>query len=289
MFNLIRRLGFWGISSILALAVSAQSISQAEPPNPALWQLTFSDEFNQGPLDTTKWNTTYPYGRRTTPTNGEWEWYVDDAFEFQNGILRIRADKKTVDNYNYTSGIIASWGKFSQRYGYFEARIRIPKGRGLWPAFWLLPASTAWPPEIDIMENLGHKTEKIFMTNHYVSPSGQHLMASSYYIGPDFSADFHTFAIDWQPGVIIWYIDGVERFRSVSGVPTIPMYVIANLAVGGSWPGYPDDTTPFPSYLDVDYIRVYQLKTLLPVSASRFHPKAFTGSSPGLASFLSGV
>jgi beta-glucanase (GH16 family) len=262
MFRLIRRFGFSCLLGLLALGFVACE-GRAEPPMPALWQLTFSDEFNNGPLDTTKWNTTYPYNRRTTPSNSEWQWYVDDAFDFQNGMIRLRADKKTVDTYNYTSGMIASWGKFSQRYGYFEARLRIPKGRGLWPAFWLLPASTGWPPELDIMENLGHRPDKIFMTNHYIGLNGAHLMAGSYYIGPDYSADFHTFAADWRPGLIVWYIDGIERFRSTSGVPTIPMYVLANLAVGGSWPGYPDATTPFPSWLDIDYIRIYQLKTLL--------------------------
>ena len=235
---------------------------QAEPKIPSQWQLTFSDEFNGGPLDTTKWNTTYPYGRRTTPTNAE---YVDNAFEFNNGVIRIRADKTLVNGYNYTSGIIASWNKFSQRYGYFEARLKIPKGRGFWPTFWLLPADTSWPPEIDIMENLGHRPDKIFLTNHYVALTGENSMTGGTFIGPDYSADFHTFAVDWQPNLIVWYIDDVERFRSMVGVPNIPMYVLANLAVGGSFPGAPDETTPFPSYLDVDYIRVYQRKIFLPI------------------------
>ncbi len=78
------------------------------------------------------------------------------------------------------------------------------------------------------------------------------------FVGPDFTKSYHTYAVDWQPNEIVWYVDGVERFHVTENVPSVPMYILANLAVGGDWPGNPDATTPFPSYMDIDYIRVYQ-------------------------------
>jgi beta-glucanase (GH16 family) len=133
----------------------------------------------------------------------------------------------------------------------------MPKGKSLWPAFWLLPVDQEWPPEIDVFEVLGHKTHTVYMTNHW-GTKPKYMSSQQGYSGPDFAKKFHRFAIEWNPGEIIWTIDGVERFRSKQGVPAEPMYLLANLAVGGEWPGNPDASTPFPSYLEIDYIRVYQ-------------------------------
>jgi beta-glucanase (GH16 family) len=238
---------------------------QAEPPDPANWRLTFGEEFEASTLDLNRWMTTYSDGGRTLSGNQEAEYYADDAFEFQNGILRIRAEKRSMGGFNYTSGVITSYRSFRQQYGYFEIRAKMPKGKGFWPAFWLLPMDR-WPPEIDVLEVLGHQTDVVYLTNHWGADWQHHQSQGQWFQGPDFGSDFHLFGIDWEPDVIIWYVDGVERFRSYIGVPQEPMYLIANLAVGGSWPGYPDSTTPFPSYFEIDYIRGYERIAPRPVS-----------------------
>jgi len=120
----------------------------------------------------------------------------------------------------------------------------------------MLPAGGEWPPEIDIVELLGDRPRTVHMTVHWghwprvLSDGGQ-------YSGPDFTSDFHVFRLDWLPGKVVWYVDGVPRFESSQFVPQRPMYLIINTAVGGDWPGEPDDTTAFPVMHLVDYVRVY--------------------------------
>jgi beta-glucanase (GH16 family) len=159
--------------------------------------------------------------------------------------------------FNFTSGIITSFASFNLTYGYVEVRAKVPKGRGLWPAVWLAPKDESWPPEIDILEIRGDRPNSNLMTNHYLQGKTPE-QTDHGWTGPDFSKGFHTFGLEWSPKRITWYIDGLERFHTTIGIPSKPMYVIANLAVGGDWPGSPDATTRFPSYLDLAYIRVYQ-------------------------------
>jgi len=227
------------------------------PPSLAAWNTLFDDHFEASSLDLNKWITSLPWGR----TNGnELHYYAEDAFDlsiFSHN--RIKAERRQMYGYSYTSGAITSHTLFSFQYGYVEIRAKVPRGKGLWPAFWLLAEGTDWPPEIDVFEILGDQPNKVYMTNHWKSPSGVHLSTQGTYTGPDFSQDFHTFAVDWRPTQIIWYVDGVERYRTTQGVPNEPMYMIANLAVGGDWPGAPDATTVFPAYLDIDYIAVWEM------------------------------
>jgi beta-glucanase (GH16 family) len=232
-------------------------------------QPIFADEFAGNQLDTNRWNTVYPWGG-THEDNAELECYTPDGVSVSGGFLHLRASKKTVQcyeyysrtnkTYQYESGMLASFGKYAFQYGYVEMRARLPQGQGLWPAFWLLkevqPAVVEWPPEIDVFEVLGLEPTKVYMTNWYGterSPVSQQFS----YVGPDTSSAFHTYGIDWQPGRITWYIDGVERAEVTEHVPATAMYLIVNLAVGGNWPGAPDSSTEFPAEVLVDYIRVY--------------------------------
>ena len=284
------------------------------------WVLTFSDEFDGALLDRNKWATEYgidnycvvanppppgviSYCNRSN--NDEKEWYVDAAPRLENGILKLVASKNDCSgdslpdrnyapyscaNFPYLSGMLSTHDRFSQLYGYFEARMKVPNGQGLWPAFWLIPQLPVnpfpdveyfWPPEIDIMENRGDWPNIVLMTNHYSgvypypgsklnnwSYGGSDMGMYTITNGPDFSADFHTFAVDWEPNDIIWYVDGVERFRSTLNLPpgTVnppvypgDMHIVLNLAAGGSFTGnlLPEDTN-LPASLEVDYVRVYQ-------------------------------
>ena len=223
------------------------------------WKLTFQDEFDGGALDLSKWNPEDPWGK---VRNRELQAYVKDAFTMRDGVLRIRAEKRPAQYdgamREYSSGMMSTYGKFTQKYGWFEIRCRVPKGNGLWPAFWMLPDPLGWPPEIDIMENLGEDTQTAYFTNHFRAADGRRGSKGSGKIAtPDLSAGFHTYAAEWRPDAIIWYFDGDEKFRSAEGVPQQPMYVLVNLAIGGGWPVPPDASTPWPSSFEVDYVRVY--------------------------------
>ncbi len=266
--------------------------------NPAIspdWELVFSDEFSGSSLDYSKWNTRYKsdfYGGRTNIYNQEKEYYVGDseiingvkydAFEFNNDVLSIVAQKldqpitadilqplpgfSSTQTFNYSSGILSGHDKYAFTNGYMEIRADVPSGKGIWPAFWLLPASGEWPPEIDVMEFIGDQPNTIYTSSHFRDSSGA---VGSYSQGQtfagedgvDFSQGFHTYAAEWTSDRLTWFIDGQAVFNVRQNVPDVPMYLLANLAIGGSWPGDPDATTPTNSHFDIDYIRVYQDKS----------------------------
>lgn len=234
------------------------------------WTLTFHDEFNGSSLNRTRWIDSYAHGDRTHGA-AELEYYAPNNVTLSGGMLHLTAEKQPDHGKPYTSGMICSYGHFAQTYGWFEIRCRVPAGKGFWPAFWLLPAAGAWPPEIDVLEVLDDKPSTVYMTNHWAA--GTHQQHGENWTGPDFSQDFHTFAVDWEPGKITWYVDGAIRATSTAGVPAEPMYVIANLAVGGDWPGDPNATTPFPASMDIDYIRVYR-------KTAGYHPPFQWGARP---------
>jgi len=203
----------------------------------------------------------YKWGE--APVNGELQAYVDDAFEVKDGKLAIvgtRADGSYAgQTFPYRSGVLCS--VHEQRYGYFEARLQVPAGQGLWPAFWLLGANgSPGVNEIDIHEILGNQPTRAYQTIHWGTDyrAGHHADGSSW-SGPDFAAGLHTFGLEWSADQVVWTIDGiVVKTYAGPGVPQVPMYVILNLAVGGDWPGSPDATTPFPARYEIDYVRAYQ-------------------------------
>lgn len=243
-----------------ALALEATPAAAAPWDKPG-YALTFQDEFDGGSLDLSKWQRRYKWGEAVI--NGELQAYIDDAFVVQSGLLSIVGNKApgqyAGQSFAYTSGVICS--VHEQTYGYFEARLKVPKGQGLWPAFWLLGAvGTTGVNEIDVMELLGHEPTKAYMTVHWGPSYGAgHQSDGSDFSGPDFSADFHTFGLAWDADKIVWSIDGVDRKTHTGpGVPQVDMYLILNLAIGGGWPGAPDSTTSFPANYVIDYVRAYQ-------------------------------
>ena len=218
-------------------------------------KLLFSDEFSGDSLNTVYWDTQYDWGRVDME---EGSYLSPDAFEFSDGILRIRADNKPVGERLYTAGAISSHGRFEFRYGYVEMRAKLPAGQGFWTALWLLTADSEAYDEIDIVELLGNDPYTAYMTLHYQDAATQDVASKqTKYVGPDFSDDYHVFAVDWQADYLAWFVDGVKRVEITENIPKDPMFIIVTFAVGGEWPGYPDVTTPFPAYLDLDYIRIY--------------------------------
>jgi MYXO-CTERM domain-containing protein len=245
--------------AVSRLLLASSSAYAADWDNPG-WQLTFQDEFDGVGVDAANWVKRYKWGE--APINSELQAYVDDAFQVQNGILSIVGDKRTAtyagQTFQYASGVLCS--VLEQKYGYFEARLKVPAGQGMWPAFWLLGNNgSTGVNEIDIHEILGNQPSTVYMTVHWGTDyNAGHQSDGSSWVGPDFSADFHTFGLEWNPDAIIWSIDGVERKRHIgAGVPQVEMYVILNLAIGGTWPGAPDGTTLFPGLYQIDYVRAY--------------------------------
>ena len=241
------------------------------------WELVFSEEFDGKYLDFRKWNTNYYYGARTNTFNNEEQYYTDDAFEFNNGILSIVGEKASEPiqaegdtewlltqlgkdtSFDYTSGMLSGHDKVAFTSGYMEISAKVPSGQGLWPAFWMLPSSGEWPSEIDIMEILGDQTDVAYQTLHYqdATEDDGHGAVGGYVSGIDFSEGFHTFAAEWNSDTITWFIDDKEVFTVENNVPNEPMYLLANLAIGGDWPGSPDESFERATF-DIDYIRVYQ-------------------------------
>ncbi len=172
----------------------------------------------------------------------------------------------------YTSARLKTTGLFAQRYGRFEARIRIPSGQGLWPAFWILGDDidrVGWPSsgEIDIMEVIGRQPRTLYGTMHGPGYSGAGGIGGNTTLPAGAFADgFHVFAVDWAPDEITWSVDGTPYFHaSPSSLPANtrwvfdhPFFLLLNAAIGGSWPGDPDSTTVLPQRMVVDFVRVYR-------------------------------
>lgn len=243
--------------------------------------LTFSDEFNTLNLwngQTGTWSTSDSWDNAagyTLSGNGEQQWYLNDQYAptqavkpwtVSNGVLDITASAATPDikplihDQNYTSGQINTFHSFSQTYGYFEMKAELPSGAGLWPAFWLLPKDQSWPPELDVMEQLGQDPNKFYATVHSAA-SGDHTQVSTPISTSDLTTGFHTYGVDWEADNIAWYLDGKQVFEAATPADLhSPMYMIANLAVGGYWPGSPTSAGEFPATMQIDYIHAYSAK-----------------------------
>jgi beta-glucanase (GH16 family) len=259
--------------------------AQGPSPQPGTgpWQLSWSDEFNApdgSAPDPSKW--VYDLGGGGWGNN-ELQTYTDRR---ENAVIRdnalvIQARRETFRgtdgiSRDYTSARLKTLGTFSQTYGKFEARIRIPRGQGIWPAFWMLGeniTTVGWPAcgEIDIMENIGREPSVVHGTIHGPGHSGAQGIGASFAKpgGGAFADDFHVFTVEWEPGIIRWFVDGTQfQTRVAADLPAgarwvydHPFFLLLNVAVGGNWPGNPDATTTFPQEMQVDWVRVYKRGT----------------------------
>lgn len=238
-------------------------------------ELVLNEEFNGSQLDSTLWNRCHWWGRNgcTIDSNNELQWYTPDGVAVADGALQLRAVRRPVvgsdgATYDYRSGMVTSGrvssdpkslAKFAFLYGRMEVRARVPRGEGLWPALWLLPITNKSRPEIDLLEVRGSATDRMSMHVHTTSPSGKRVSNGSRWVGQDLADGWHTFALDWRAGSLRWFVDGVQVWN-VDGamVPSEPLYIVANLAVGGDWPGPPSAATRFPSTFEIDYVRVWR-------------------------------
>jgi beta-glucanase (GH16 family) len=267
-------------TTILAASLLTSALEQLAPSDRAGWTLVWSDEFNgtdSSPVDTSKWVL-------ETGGNGwgndELEYYTarpENSFQ-QGGNLVIKAVQEKYTGQDgvtrdYTSARLKTLGKFSHKYGRFEARIKIPQGQGIWPAFWMMGDDIAkkdWPScgEIDIMENIGKEPSLVHGTIHGPGYSGDKGIGASYGLPNDqrFADDFHVYAVEWEKKAIRFYVDDhlyttrtpAELPKGTKWVYNHPFFLLLNVAVGGGWPGNPDSTSIFPKTMLVDYVRVYK-------------------------------
>lgn len=281
------------IASTLALGVppSPAAVGFAEGSFPAGQSLepSFTENFDGSDLRTSIWQTAFKPGgtiaNRSLYGNRERQIYFDpqflgagvQPFSLGSGILTITAQpmpddvlrlvqdavaalpanlrESALKDVRYSSGLITTKGRFDQRYGYFEMRARWTGGRGIWPAFWLLPSAGGWPPEIDIVEAHGDKPLTAFSSMH--SKIEKAITRRVALTGT--TAEFHRYGVLWTPTSLDYYIDGtlsasIPAPADMNG----PMYMIANLAIGGTWPGDPDATTIMPAKMEIDYIRAWR-------------------------------
>jgi beta-glucanase (GH16 family) len=275
-----------GVAACSPHADAASLAPLTRAPDGRALTLTFSEDFksfsrmrSDSPAPAV-WRTTFYAGSsggvqaRTIPSNKELEVYVDpemkdgqgrpmglNPYALHDGQLDLIAQpappalRGDLGGLPYTSGMISSQPSFSQLYGYFEAGVKLPEGKGLWPAVWMLPADLSWPPEIDIMESIGNP-KQAFMTVH----SGK-AMTKGAEVHPS-SDGFHTYAVAWDAKEIVFYLDGVETQRGPTPADmNKPMYILANLALGGGWAGAPDASTAFPAKFSLRFIRAYRFSS----------------------------
>lgn len=237
-----------------------------------LTDLVMADEFDtNGALNSDIWS--YDIGTGSNGWgNNELQYYTDrfENVQVSNGQLLITARQESYEGASYTSARIITKDKFDQKYGRFEARMRLPYGHGMWPAFWMLGAdidSNEWPAagEIDIMEYRGQQPTIIHGSVHGPGYSGGEAITKSYELKNDrFDTGFHVFGVEWGPNYINYYVDDVLYNQitpaDVTGewVFDKPFYLLINLAVGGSFVGAPNGETVFPQTMLIDYVRVYK-------------------------------
>ncbi|MFO0876248.1 MAG: glycoside hydrolase family 16 protein [Gemmataceae bacterium] len=289
----------------LGVLLAAVGAGAAPEKGPAGWKLTWSDEFDGKEIDRAKWdfdlgNGFFSYDANQWISgwgNDELQYYTreaDNAF-VKEGKLYIRAVKESLHGCGYTSARMKSRKRdgsalFNQKYGRFEFRAKLPTGRGVWPALWMLPQAEkygTWPSsgEIDVMEARGQEPHKVLGTLHYGSRWPGNVHTGGEYLFPrgQSIAEFHTYAIEWEPGEMRWYVDETEyarqtfwwsssrveggkgqKPRSEADLNAWPapfdqsFYLVMNVAVGGKFLGNPDRTTVFPAEMVVDYVRVYE-------------------------------
>ena len=265
-----------GVGLLLLVGVPAQAQT---------WNLVWNDEFDS--INTSNW--TFEVGGGGWGNN-ELQYYTNGNNSYiQNGVLVIEARRESVGGMAYTSSRMITRGKREFTYGKIEARMAIPMGQGIWPAFWMLGTnigSVGWPAcgETDIMEHI-NATNTIYGTIHW-DTNGYASYGGSTNTTP---ASYHVYTIEWTSSAIKWFVDGVQYheaniLNSVNGTDEFhrPFFIILNQAVGGNWPGSPNSGTPFPSRFYVDYVRVYQQGTTPPPPPHRRPPAS--RRRPGTAS-----
>lgn len=236
-----------GLLALVLTTTACSSGPDIHPDAPGTWHQVFEDDFTGNTLDTAKWATCYDWNDNgcTNVGNHESEWYLPTQVSVSGGALTLSATRKATMGsdgtaYPWTSGMIStgrdSWNgtpHFTFTRGYVAAAIDIPPQSGMFPAFWLMPASRTAPPELDVAEFYG-TPKQVQMTVHWASPTGSDVFRAGDYGPANFAAGYHVFALDWEADSLTWFVDGVPRYwvTDRTKIPDVPMEVLLDLAVG---------------------------------------------------------
>ncbi len=277
---LIKHISFFFLTALLFLSCTQEkdvvALVAAEPIVEKNWQFettpVWQDDFTSGTtVDASKW--TFETGGNGWGNN-ELQYYTPGANStISGGILTITAKKETLQGRDYTSSRMITKGKGDWLYGRFEIRAKLPKGRGTWPAIWLLSSDNAygnWPAsgEMDIMEHVGYDPNNVHATIHTSVYNGQRgTQKSAVKFIADATDAFHIYRIDWTPFAVRAFIDGVQYFEYTNNNTSYtawpfnkPFFLILNIAVGGNWGGVQGvDNTIFPATMQVDYVKVFKM------------------------------
>jgi beta-glucanase (GH16 family) len=272
----------WSAAAVVAIVGPGPAAAVGSAPAtsrhvvPPGWILSFDEQFEASTLDPGTWATCYWWdnGGCTNEGNDELQWYMPEQVQVGDGVLRLRAEPRGIDapdgnHYDFVSGMVTTgraahdFGvepRFAFTYAHIEVRARVPAGSGLWPAVWLLPTTHQPRPEIDIMEVRGDATERLLLHVHFDNQQGERDSLRHVVDVADLSAGWHTISLTWSAGELTWGLDGQVLWRvdDPAAVPDEPMYLIANLAVGGELPGPPTADTEFPAELSIDSVRIWQ-------------------------------
>ncbi len=237
------------------------------------WNLVWDEDFLAEQVDTTKWNYEI---NGDGGGNNELQYYIKSPTTsfIRNGKLVIKGIKTNYKGKTYTSARLNSKGKADFKYGRFDIRAKTPIQQGIWPAIWMLPTDLVygtWPKsgEIDIMESIGHQPTTLYGTLHYGPewPNNKNIGGTTQLPKGTFQDEYHVFSVEWEENVIRFYLDdSLYATRTPADLAPHPwpfdqkFHMLLNLAIGGNWPGPPDETTTFPKYMFVDYVRVYERK-----------------------------
>lgn len=274
------KISFWPLLMLISMACKQEgglhmdefSITQKGYESPEQYsgmKIVWLDEFDSDKLDPANWS--HEIGGHGWGNN-ELQYYQESNTEVRDGYAIITARKENKEGKDYTSSRIITKGKKEFKYGRVDIRALLPKGQGIWPALWMLGSNISvvdWPAcgEIDIMEMIGGKGKDNVLhgTAHWEKASNHTYQGGSISLENDqiFADEFHVFSISWTPSSITWYLDGVQYYEMDITAEEFTefhnsYYIIFNVAVGGNWPGKPDETTSFPQRMIVDYIRVFQ-------------------------------
>lgn len=305
---------------------AASSPAPSSPPVPTArtasdYHLTYSNEFNNA--DVSSWSTSDFWGMRNNSGDYQAQWFADprgvpsystktayNAFSATGGVLSITARPTPANTFAgennaggggqpYVSGQLTTAHKFTQRYGYFELRAKLPPGKGLWSRFWLLTDDGNWPGEYDVIEVLGKESNVVHQTTHYRTATNPHIADGAKYTGINpVDGQFHTYGFLWTKTSVTWYVDGVATLTQPNRID-IPMYALIDLVVGKDprnlWPGDPDSTTGLPKAMEIDFFRVYSNDPALPAAvpqagytASALPPGLRVVSAPTVATLPTG-
>ncbi len=244
------------------------SVTTEAIQHPAGMHVVFSDNFAGSSFDTGKWSTCYPWAAEgagcTNFSNPELEWYEPSQDRVTRGVLSLTASKTATKGlasngrsmtYPWRSGMVTTHNSFDFTYGYVEVIARMPRGDGLWSALWLLPETASWPPEIDLAELWGDNPTLLSVNFHGASSASVFRTFQT----SDVTRGWHTFAVDWEPTSIVWYVDGKEVYRYEGGdIPSTRMFFIADLAVTNSVYSHPTVSTPTTASMEIRRVTIFQ-------------------------------